>query len=61
MTLLTRTSVTIGKGCTIGASSVVTRSIPDWSVAMGSPARVVKKVTPVDDIPSTSAEGISKP
>ena len=36
--------VTIGKGCTIAASSVVTRDIPDWSVAMGSPARVVKKV-----------------
>ncbi|KAJ9651949.1 hypothetical protein H2198_008812 [Neophaeococcomyces mojaviensis] len=43
--------VTIGKGCTIGASSVVTRNIPDWSVAVGSPARVVKKVTPVDDLP----------
>lgn len=39
--------VTIGQGCTIGASSVVTRDIPAWSVAMGSPARVVKKVKPV--------------
>lgn len=38
--------VTIGDGCTIGAGSVVTRSVPAWSVAMGSPARVVKKVTP---------------
>lgn len=38
--------VTIGKGCTIGASSVVTRDIPDYSVAIGSPARVVKTVTP---------------
>lgn len=41
--------VTIGKGCTIGASSVVTKDIPDFSVAMGSPARVVKKVTPLPD------------
>jgi len=41
--------VTIGKGCTIGAGSVVSRDIPDWSVAMGSPARVVKKVTPLED------------
>ncbi|KAK5953668.1 hypothetical protein OHC33_004935 [Knufia fluminis] len=47
--------VTIGKGCTIGASSVVTRDIPDWSVAMGSPARVVKQVTPVEDIPSEAS------
>lgn len=38
--------VTIGQGCTVGAGSVVTRDIPDFSVAMGSPARVVKKVDP---------------
>jgi acetyltransferase-like isoleucine patch superfamily enzyme len=36
--------VTIGEGCTIAASSVVSKSIPAWSVAMGSPAKVVKKV-----------------
>ncbi|KAM0202453.1 hypothetical protein ACHAQI_010897 [Fusarium lateritium] len=36
--------VTIGDGCTIGAGSIVTRDIPAWSVAVGSPARVVKKV-----------------
>ncbi|KAF5569378.1 hypothetical protein FPHYL_2193 [Fusarium phyllophilum] len=36
--------VTIGEGCTIGAGSIVTRDIPAWSVAVGSPARVVKKV-----------------
>lgn len=42
--------VTIGKGCTIAAGSVVTKDIPDWSVAMGSPAKVVKKVTPVPDV-----------
>lgn len=32
----------IGEGCTIGAGSTVTRDIPDWSVAVGNPARVVK-------------------
>lgn len=42
--------VTIGKGCTIGAASVVTKDVPAWSVAIGSPARVVKKVTPLDDV-----------
>ena len=35
--------VTIGKGCIIGANAVVTRDIPDWSIAVGSPARVVKR------------------
>ncbi|CAO1638723.1 unnamed protein product [Sympodiomycopsis kandeliae] len=34
--------VKIGKGVTIGAGSVVTRDIPDFSVAVGTPARVVK-------------------
>lgn len=41
--------VTIGKGCTIAAGSIVTKDVPAWSVAMGSPAKVVKKVTPIDD------------
>jgi len=40
--------VTIGQGCTIGAASVVTKDIPPWSVAMGTPARVVKKVKPLE-------------
>ncbi|PHH91488.1 hypothetical protein CDD83_271 [Cordyceps sp. RAO-2017] len=43
--------VTIGKGCTIGAGSVVTKSIPDFSVALGSPAKVVRSVEPVPDLP----------
>jgi acetyltransferase-like isoleucine patch superfamily enzyme len=42
--------VTIGNGCTIGAGSVVTKDIPPFSVAIGSPARVVKKVEPVPDV-----------
>ena len=33
----------IGKHCTIGANSVVTHDIPDYSVAVGAPARVVKR------------------
>ena len=33
----------VGKHCVIGANSVVTSDIPDYSVAVGSPARVVKK------------------
>lgn len=33
-------NVRIGKGCIIGANSVVTKSIPDYSVASGAPAIV---------------------
>ncbi len=32
----------IGQHCVIGANSVVNRPIPDFSVAVGAPARVVK-------------------
>jgi acetyltransferase-like isoleucine patch superfamily enzyme len=35
--------VAIGEHCVIGANSVVNRSVPDFSVAVGSPARVVKR------------------
>lgn len=35
--------VTIGKRSIIGASSVVTKSIPDYSIAVGNPAHVIKK------------------
>jgi acetyltransferase-like isoleucine patch superfamily enzyme len=33
----------IGKHCVIGANSVVTNDIPDYCVAVGSPARVIKR------------------
>jgi len=34
--------VTIGEGAIIGANSTVTKDIPDFAVAYGSPAHVVK-------------------
>jgi acetyltransferase-like isoleucine patch superfamily enzyme len=36
--------VEIGKYCVIGAGSVVTKNIPDYSLALGSPAKVVKMI-----------------
>lgn len=35
--------VTIGKHAIIGGGSVVTKNIPDYSVAVGNPAKVIKK------------------
>ena len=32
----------VGRNCVIGANAVVTKDIPDYSVAVGSPARVIK-------------------
>ena len=36
----------VGKNCVIGANSVVTRDIPDFCVAVGAPARIVKQFNP---------------
>ena len=35
--------VTIGQKCIIGTSAVVTKDIPDFCIAVGIPARVIKK------------------
>lgn len=40
--------VHIGSNCVIGAGSVVTKDIPDWSVAAGNPCRVIRKITEED-------------
>lgn len=34
--------VTIGEGCVIGSNSVITHDVPPNSIAVGSPARVIK-------------------
>lgn len=40
--------VTIGSNSVIGAGSVVTRDIPEWSLAAGNPCRVIRKITEAD-------------
>lgn len=42
--------VTIGKGCVIGAGSVVTKNIPDNSFAAGVPCRVIRPITEQDSM-----------
>lgn len=36
--------VTIGEGAIVGARSVVTKDIPAWTIAVGSPCKVVKEL-----------------
>ena len=36
----------VGRGCVIGAGSVVTKPIEDYSIAVGNPARVIRKREP---------------
>jgi acetyltransferase-like isoleucine patch superfamily enzyme len=36
--------VTIGRGAVVGANSVVTQDVPDFAVAAGAPARIVKAI-----------------
>lgn len=42
--------VKIGKGCVIGAGSVVTRDIPEGSLAFGNPCRVHRAITEADSL-----------
>lgn len=40
--------VHIGDNVVIGAGSVVTKDIPDWSIAAGNPCRVIRTITDND-------------
>ena len=44
---------TVGYGTTIGAGAVVSGNVPEYSVAVGVPARVVKRVFPASTAAST--------
>lgn len=36
--------VTVGEGAIVGACSLVTHDVPDWTIAVGCPAKVVKHI-----------------
>ncbi len=40
--------VTIGRGCVIGAGSIVTKDIPPYSLAVGNPCHVIREITDED-------------
>ena len=37
-------NITIGKGAVVGAGSVITKDIPDYSIAAGVPGKIIKKI-----------------
>lgn len=40
--------ITIGEGAVVGANSLVTKSIPDYAIAVGVPAKVIGRRKPVN-------------
>ena len=44
--------VTIGRGVTIGAGSVVTKDVPAFHVVAGNPARIIRKIEPNEPDPA---------
>ena len=41
-----RGELTIGRNCVVAANSVVTRSVPDYSLVAGLPARIIRQYDP---------------
>lgn len=41
-----RGELTVGRNCVVAANSVVTRSIPDYSLVAGLPARIIRQYDP---------------
>ena len=50
LNVLVMPGVVIGRGATVGAGSVVTKSIPPYCVAVGVPAKPIKFYWTIDEI-----------
>jgi len=48
--------VTIGRGCTIGAGSVVAKDVPAFTCVAGNPACFIRNIEPKDPDPALSTE-----
>jgi len=48
--------VRIGRGAVIGANSVVRSDVPDFAVAVGAPARVVRQFASADEVASAGID-----
>lgn len=40
--------VTVGEGAIVGARSVVTASVPPFTIVAGNPARIIREITPAE-------------
>lgn len=47
--------VTIGRGVTVGAGSVVTKDVPDFVVVAGNPARIIKRLDVAESLAKEEA------
>jgi chloramphenicol O-acetyltransferase type B len=44
--------VTVGERCIVGANSVVTKDVPDFTVVGGVPAKPIKQILPPENDPN---------
>ena len=49
----------VGKHCVVGAGSVVTKPLPDYAIAVGAPAKVIRYRTGPTEGPAGEAAAVS--